>query len=128
MAAPKKKDPRTETMRFRVTPREKASIAARAIEAGVVLSDYLRLRALGVKPVGPGAVLGSPPSPSIEVEKAEPTVDPAVAHEVEAEVDEAMKDDPAAHEAFITRRTMQLRGRHTLPIARRMAEKEWAER
>jgi hypothetical protein len=116
MARPKLKDPRSEVLKIRVTPREKAAIAERARVAGVVVAEFLRARALGEKPLAAGASTGTPIVPAVKVE-------------VEREVEEAMLEDPGAHDAFVARKTIQLRGQgHTTPRARELAEKEWAER
>lgn len=64
MPAPRKDEPRSETLRFRVTPAEKATIGRHAKAADQVTGDYLR--SLGLA--------GSLSTPSIEVGKTEPGV------------------------------------------------------
>lgn len=123
MARPRSEDPRTETMRFRVTPGEKARIGERAAASGVRLPEFLRLRALGIRANGipertrgPGVAVRSTP---VEVER----------EEVAVEVAEAKMETEEAHEAFVARRALALRGTGmTMPVARARAEAEWQTR
>lgn len=148
-------NPLTETMRFRCTPVDKKLIEERAIAVGVTVTEYLRARTTGRMPwldTGPGSLGDTPPSTDLmvggetsrvttagevvralaeqgvpeEVAVSAPTVEEL---EVADEVAEAQLDDPTARQAFITRRTVQLRGQgKTTPVARRAAEEEWANR
>jgi hypothetical protein len=125
MPRPKSDDPRSEHIDVRVTKGEKARISERAIAAGMPIPEFVRTRALGLKPRG----LAKPsPTPRRAPEKpVNPVVTPE-AVEVAAEIEEAHLSAAESREAFIARRTLQLRGRYTGLVARNMAKKEWEER
>lgn len=128
MARPRSDDPRTETLKTRVTPGEKARIQERALEAGMDVGTFLRARALGLKPRGLTPIEPPPAPPHAPVN---PTV---VAAEVEKqevadEIEEARLEDPPARDAFLERRTRQLVGAgNTTLVARRLAAAEWENR
>lgn len=128
MARPKSKDPRTQVMRFRATPGEEARIKERAIASGMKLPDFLRARALGLKPRSLQRPEPEPVRPPEE--PVNPRITPEGVREVEvaAEVAESAMKDREAREAFIKRRTLQLQARYTSLVAARMAKEEWEKR
>lgn len=121
---------RGKTIQVRVSDAEKAQIQERAVAAGMKVSDYVRVRALGRR------LRSSSSPPSNEGAKPEHSHDPPAQTaatvpdiEVAAEVEEAKMPDEAAREAFVERRTKQLIGRgRTSIVARREAEAEWKMR
>lgn len=128
MARPKSNDPRTETLKVRVTPVEKAKIGERAVAAGLGIAEFMRIRALGEKPRGlvrpepePKRAPGIPSATTVSVGVERQTVADEIA--------EAQLDDPTAREAFIARRAQQIHGQgKTMPVARSLASHEWATR
>jgi hypothetical protein len=128
MARPRKENPRAEQLAFRVTAVEKAKIAERARAAGMPIPDFLRARALGLKPRGLEPIAAPPVPPRAPVN---PVVraEEVRKQEIADEVAEAMLEDPAARDAFLDRRTKQLVGAgSTTLVARRKAAEEWATR
>lgn len=125
MARPKSKDPRTEHIDIRLTKGEKARIGERAIAAGMPIADFVRTRALGLRPRG---LVKPEPAPRRAPERPRnPLVTPTDV-EVAAEKEEAAMPDDEAREAFMRRRTLQLRGRYTSIVARNLAKREWEQR
>jgi hypothetical protein len=126
MARPKSDNPRTETMGFRATPGEKARIQERAIASGMKLPDFLRARALGLKPRG--LQRPEPAARRAPEQPVNPVVTPTDV-EVGAEIAEAAMSDEDAQAAFIKRRTTQLIGQGcTSLVARNKAGIEWRTR
>lgn len=128
MGRPRKENALSERLEFRVSTVDKARIEERARAAGMRLPEFLRARALGLKPRGL-VPIAPPPAPVRE------PVNPVIAakaverQEVADEIAEAMLDDPAARDAFLERRTKWLIGHgNTSLVARRMAAAEWANR
>lgn len=128
MGRPPKENALVERLEFRVSVVDKAKITERALAAGMKVPEFLRVRALGLKPRGLTPI-APPPVPPRE------PVNPVIAakgvekQEVADEIAEAMLDDPTAREAFIRRRTTQLMGGgSTSLVAARLAAEEWANR
>ncbi len=130
-------------LHVRVTDEERATIKKRAATAGVKVSEYVRLAALGDLPTSPPST-GKPSkarsarpaaegrtsdsSSSIAAAKSEPPPTP-IKGGVEGEVEEATLRDAPAHEHFLERRTRELVGQgKTTKVARSLAEAEWRRR
>ncbi len=128
MGRPRKENALSERLEFRVSQADKVRIEERARAAGMKLPEFLRARALGLKPRGLTPI---PPPPAPPREPVNPVVTAAdiEKQEIADEVTEAMLDDPAARDAFLERRARQLMGKgNTLLVARRLAAEEWATR
>jgi hypothetical protein len=111
--------PRTDQIRLRVSPAEKAKIAERAEASGLGMSDYIRTLALGeieveaVKPVGKVSPPAAPPPAAVPppATSSPPSKQSPPAADLEAKV-----------EALAT----QIYGREGIPMmrARRQARRE----